>query len=181
MLSGYPSGPATLFVVTPINHEFRWRARLSEDIAWAIATPRCHDDVTTHRKLTAKPQPTATDCREPVRLNTRWLEPRFTVQGHTPVNVDRPPRTVPSCLRSRRPQVRILPGAPSDQRRHCQPSAARRLRSIELRSTQLPCGVSAGRFRGIPTEGSVPSRKPKPTKGIHQWAPEIRPATRSTT
>ncbi len=68
---------------------------------------RCRNSSTTHHQTPANDYRLPRTCA----AEYRWPEPGFTVHGRTSVNVDKPPQTGRSCLRSRRPQVRILPGA----------------------------------------------------------------------
>jgi len=72
---------------------------------------RCHERVTTHPKLIAQTPVDGYSPRRTYAAEYRRSGPRFTVDSRTPVNVDNPPQPGRSCLRSRRPQVRILPGA----------------------------------------------------------------------
>ena len=76
--------------------------------ATTFGRPQCHEGVTTQPKLPGKLARTVADLGGLNSQVRHPIEPTASdALGHA--------RTGRSCLRSRRPQVRILPGAPSDQ------------------------------------------------------------------
>ena len=71
----------------------------------------CHEDVTSHPKLSLKHPQTVVDSRGSESSHIRRSTVYSSLAGQSTTDPSGLTQTALGCLRSRRPQVRILPGA----------------------------------------------------------------------